>query len=96
MWDPAHDTCPGPGASHSGWYTCFGPDVAARAYRISGDRKYLDQAKEYWNRGSKRGYQRKETSAADNETGSFAAHVPPKDDTILATALMFHLVPKGK
>jgi hypothetical protein len=95
-WFPEHDTCPGPGAEHSGWYTRFGPDVAARAYNVSKDKKYLEQAKMYWNRGSKRGYRRKEQSAADDEVGNFAGHVPPKDDSILSTALMFHLVPRGK
>ena len=95
-WDPAHDNCPGPGARHSGWYTRFGPDVAARAYDVSGDKKFLEQAKTFWNRGSKRGYQRTKQSAADDEVGHFAAHVPPKDDSILSTGLMFYTVPRAK
>jgi hypothetical protein len=93
-WFPEHDTCPGPGAKHSGWYTTFGPDVACRAYNVSKDKKYLEQAKLYWNRGSKWGYQVTKPSAADDAVGKFAVHVPPKDDDILATALMFHLVPR--
>jgi hypothetical protein len=94
MFDPRHDTCPGPGAKHSGWYTRFGPDVAVRAYTVNGDRTYLEQAKAYWNRGSKRGYQRTKQSAPDDTVGHFAAHVPPKDDSVLSTALMFYTVPR--
>ena len=94
MFSPAHDTCPGPGARHSGWYTRFGPDVAVRAYTVNGDKKFLDQAKMYWNRGSKRGYRRTKQSAADDEVGNFAAHIPPKDDSILSTGLMFYTVPR--
>ena len=93
-WFPEHDTCPGPGAKHNGWYTTFGPDVACRAYNVSKDKKYLEQAKVYWNRGSKWGYQVTKPSAPDDAVGKFATHVPPKDDDILATALMFHLVPR--
>ncbi|MFW6158959.1 MAG: hypothetical protein ACOC8E_06335 [Planctomycetota bacterium] len=96
MFMPAHDTCPGPGARHSGWYTRFGPDVAVRAYTVSGDGKYLDQAKVYWNRGSKRGYQRTKQSAPDDEVGQFASHTPPKDDSVLSTALMFYTIPRVK
>ena len=95
-WFPEHDTCPGPGAKHNGWYTTFGPDVAARAYNVSKDTKYLEQAKVYWNRGSKWGYQVTKPSAPDDAVGKFAVHVPPKDDDILSTALMFHLVPRAK
>jgi hypothetical protein len=94
-WDPKHDTCPGPGATHSGWYTCFGPDVACRAYLVTKDKKYLEQAKSYWNRGSKWGYQVQKPSAPDDAVGDFAYHVPPKNDSILATALMFYLVPRS-
>jgi hypothetical protein len=96
QWFPAHDTCPGPGAQHDGWYTRFGPDVAARAYNVSQDKKYLEQAKAYWNRGSKWGYHVTKPSVADDVVGKFATHVPPKDDDILATALMFRLVPRVK
>lgn len=88
-----HDTCPGPGAEHDGWYSRFAPDVAARAYAVSKDRKYLDQAKLYWNRGSKWGYHVTKPSVPDDVVGGFASHYPPKDDSILATALMFRLVP---
>ena len=95
-WDPAHDKCPGPGAQHSGWYTRFGPDVAARAYNVSKKKKYLDEARMYWNRGSKRGYRRTKQSAADDAVGNFASHTPPKDDSILSTALMFYVVPRAK
>ena len=95
-WDPKHDTCPGPGTKHDGWYTRFGPDVAVRAFTVSGDKKYLDQAKSYWNRGSKWGYQVTKPSAPDDEVATFATHVPPKDDSILSTALMFHFVPRTK
>jgi hypothetical protein len=95
-WSPAHDNCPAPGASHSGWYTRFGPDVAARAYDVGGKVKYLDQAKVYWNRGSKRGYRSKDYSAPDDQVGRFADHNPPKDDDILATGLMFYLAPRVK
>ncbi len=95
-WMPSHDTCPGPGARHSGWYTRFGPDVAIRAYLVTKDKKYLAEAKSYWNRGSKRGYQRTKQSAADDEVGNFASHTPPKDDSILSTALMFYVVPRAK
>jgi hypothetical protein len=95
-WMPSHDKCPGPGAKHSGWYTRFGPDVAARAYAVSGKKEYLEQARMYWNRGSKRGYQRTAQSAPDDEVGTFATHVPPKDDSVLSTALMFYLVPRAK
>jgi PcRGLX-like protein central beta sandwich domain len=95
-WDPAHDKCPGPGAKHSGWYTRFGPDVAARAYNVTRKKKHLADAKMYWNRGSKRGYRRTKQSAPDDAVGSFASHTPPKDDSILSTALMFHLVPRVK
>ncbi len=95
-WFPEHDTCPGPGAKHSGWYTTFGPDVACRAFNVSKDKKYLEQARTYWNRGSKWGYQVTKPSAPDDAAGKFAVHVPPKDDDILSTALMFHLVPRVK
>jgi hypothetical protein len=93
-WDPAHDTCPGPGAKHNGWYTSFGPDVAVRAYEVSGDKKYLEQARSYWNRGSKYGYWTPKPCAPDDAVGKFATHVPPKDDQILSTALMFYTVPR--
>ena len=93
-WDPAHDTCPGPGAKHDGWYTRFGPDVAVRAFTVSRDSKYIEQAKMYWNRGSKWGYQVTKPSAADDEVGAFASHIPPKDDSVLSTALMFYTVPR--
>ncbi len=95
-WDPAHDKCPAPGARHNGWYTVFGPDVAMRAYDVQGDAKYFDQAKLYWNRGSKRGYQTTKYSAADDAVGTFATHDPPKDDSILASALMWYLAPRTK
>jgi len=90
-WDPKHDTCPGPGAVHSGWYTRFGPDVAARAFDVTGDAAYLSQAKMYWNRGSKRGYRRTKQSAPDDAVGAFASHTPPKDDSILSTGLTWYL-----
>jgi exo-rhamnogalacturonan lyase-like protein len=96
MFSPGHDKCPGPGAKHSGWYTRFGPDVAVRAFEVSGDKKYLEHAKMYWNRGSKRGYQRTKQSAPDDAVGNFASHTPPKDDSILSTALMFYTVPRVK
>jgi hypothetical protein len=89
-WDPAHDSCPGPGATHSGWYTRFGPDVAARAYDVTGKEAYLEQAKMYWNRGSKRAYRSTKPHAADDEVGNFASHTPPKDDSILSTGLTWH------
>lgn len=95
-WSPAHDKCPEPGATHSGWYTVFGPDVATRAYEVKADAKYLEQAKVYWNRGSKRGYQTTKYSAADDAVGTFATHDPPKDDSILSSALMFYTVPRAK
>ena len=93
-WDPKHDTCPGPGAIHSGWYTRFGPDVAARAFKISKNPKYLEQARMYWDRGSKRAYQKPDQSAPPDEVGNFASHTPPKDDSMLSTGLMFLLVPR--
>jgi hypothetical protein len=96
MFMPEHDNCPAPGASHDGWYTRFGPDVAARAFDVSGDRKYLDQARVYWNRGSKRGYHTTGYSAPDDQVGRFAQHNPPKDDDMLATGLMFYLAPRMK
>ena len=47
-----------------------------------------------WNRGSKWGYRVTKPCAPDDAVGHFAVHVPPKDDDILATALMFRLMPR--
>jgi hypothetical protein len=48
----------------------------------------------YWDRGSKRAYQKPDQSAPPDEVGNFASHTPPKDDSMLSTGLMFLLVPR--
>jgi hypothetical protein len=95
-WDDTHRSCPGPGAVHDGHYTRFFPDVFARAYSLTRDPKWLELAKQAWNRGSKRGYRATALLAADDEVWKFAWHAAPKDDTILSTARMFYEVARGQ
>jgi hypothetical protein len=95
-WDPwKHETAhaatkDGDGCRHSGWYTRFFPDAMARAYSWTGDASLLEQAKEFWHYGSKRGYQTLKYSAGPDRVGAFASHHPPKDDSVLSTVRMFH------
>ncbi|MCG3178044.1 MAG: hypothetical protein BIFFINMI_00367 [Phycisphaerae bacterium] len=94
VWLPAHANCPGDGAVHDGHYTRFTVDVAARAYTLTGDAKWLDFAKTCWNRGSKRGYQAAKQSAPDDEVYVFAYYIAPKDDTVLSSARLFYEYPR--
>ena len=95
-WDPwrfqpAHTaTRDGDGCVHDGYYTRFFPDAIAKAFSLAGDPALLDRAREFWHYGSKRGYQRPRLSAGPDRVGMFANHVPPKDDSALSTARLFH------
>jgi hypothetical protein len=90
-FEPPHtETKDGEGCIHSGWYTRFFPDAMARAYSLGGDPALLNRAREFWHYGSKRGYQTKTSSAGWDAVGAFAAHVPPKDDSVLSTSRMFY------
>lgn len=95
-WDPwpfqpAHRaTQEGDGCVHDGYYTRFFPDAIAKAFSLSGDPALLEQARDFWHYGSKRGYQKPRQSAGWDAVGAFAGHVPPKDDTVLSTSRLFY------
>lgn len=80
----------GIGCVHSGWYTRFYPDACARGFSWTGDRRLLEKGKEFWYHGSKREYQTKDYRGGPDEAGTFAHHVPPKDDDVLSTARLFY------
>jgi len=88
-WDHA-DTSDGEACIHSGWYTRFHPDACAKGFSWTGEAALLEKAKEFWHFGSKRRYRTKHLFAGPNEVGTFATHNPPKDDTVLSTARLFH------
>jgi hypothetical protein len=80
----------GEGCVHSGWYTRFYPDACAKAFCLTGDRRLLDRAQDFWYYGSKREYQTKQLRGGKDEVNIFAGHLPPKDDTVLETARLFY------
>jgi len=94
VWDPwafEHtDTKDGEGCVHSGWYTRFYPDACALGYRWTGEKSFLERAREFWYYGSKRGYRTRHLRGGPNEVGMFASHRPPKDDQVLSTCRLFY------
>jgi hypothetical protein len=94
----AHDTCPGPGATHNGYESRFLVDIFAGAYAFTGDKSWLDWAKRAYNRGYKRGYMTTKQEAADDEVWIFATHKPSKGDhnDIRSCSRMFYEVPRAK
>lgn len=91
------DTQDGVGCTHSGYYTRFFPDACAIGYRLTGDRRLLDRARDFWYYGSRREYQTKQYSAGPDQVGKFASHHPPKDDEVLETGRLFYeaVQPRG-
>jgi exo-rhamnogalacturonan lyase-like protein len=82
-WDDAHKSCPGPnGGRHSGYHSRFYTDIAARAYSLTNDPKWLDFAKTVWNRGSKRRNWTGSQAVADDAVAAFAGHRPPQGDGV--------------
>ncbi len=84
------DTRDGEGCVHSGWYTRFYPDACAKGYSLTGEPHLLDQARQFWYYGSKRGYRTKGLSGGPDEVVRFAGHEPPKDDTVLEVSRLFY------
>jgi len=84
------DTRDGEGCVHSGWYTRFYPDACAKAYSLTGESSLLDNARDFWNYGSKREYQTRQPNAGPGDVGRFAGHTPPKDDTVLEVSRLFY------
>lgn len=82
----------GEGCTHSGYYTRFFPDVCAKGYSWTGEKRLLEKAREFWYYGSKRTYQSPGLSGAKDEVWQFATHHPPKDDTVLEVTRLFHEV----
>jgi PcRGLX-like protein central beta sandwich domain len=62
----------GPNPKLSGYATRYTADMCARAYSFTKDEKWIRRAKRFWNRGSKRLYQRRKQCAADDQVGPFA------------------------
>ncbi len=83
-------TTDGLGCVHSGWYTRFYPDACAKGYSLTGERRLLERARDFWAYGSKREYQTKQPSAGPNQVGIFASHKPPKDDQVLSVSRLLY------
>ncbi len=84
-WTDKHKNCAVPGGEgppHNGYHTRYMAEIYAAAYSNSGDAKWLDLAKNAWNRGSKRGYNQPRQSTPDDEVAAFAGHSAPKGDGI--------------
>jgi len=76
----------GEGPKHSGWYTRFFPDCCVQAYCWTGRKELLEKGKEFWSFGNRRLYQTTKLTPQHQ----FAAHHPPKDDSVLSTARLFY------
>lgn len=77
----------GEGPKHSGWYTRFFPDCCVQAYCWTGRKELLEKGKEFWSFGNRRLYQTTSMTSQHH----FAAHYPPKDDSVLSTARLFYV-----
>jgi PcRGLX-like protein central beta sandwich domain/PcRGLX-like N-terminal RIFT barrel domain len=75
---------------HSGSYTRSTVAVFARAYSLSGDRKWLDLAIKAWDHGSKRGYRARKLYAKLGTVYRYAWYKAPKDDGATRSCRMFY------